>query len=114
MGSEIKNRKAAGARHLSQCHPRLFRHESSYFPNVEVRTGKPLEIASSLFPLVDYDGVFKLAFVFSQTARRLWLILFFVLVLPRSHGQSQPSAAPDSTPFEETIVPTFETQKLAR
>jgi penicillin-binding protein 2 len=55
--------------------------------------------------------------VFSQTARRLWLILFFVnggLVVPRLHGQPEPSAAPDSTPFEETIVPTFETQKLAR
>lgn len=55
--------------------------------------------------------------MFSQTARRLWLILFFVqggVVVPRLHGQPEPSAAPDSTPFEETIVPTFETQKLAR
>ena len=27
---------------------------------------------------------------------------------------SEPAAAPTATPFEETIVPTFETQKLAR
>ncbi|MEY2558806.1 MAG: Penicillin-binding Protein dimerization domain, partial [Verrucomicrobiota bacterium] len=31
------------------------------------------------------------------------------------HAQSEsPSPAPGATPFEETIVPTFETQKRAR
>lgn len=37
------------------------------------------------------------------------------LALAQTEAQSEsPSPAPETTPFEETIVPTFETQKLAR
>lgn len=44
----------------------------------------------------------------------VWFIVTGGLVAPCSHGQILSSPAPAVTPFEETIVPTFETQKLAR
>ena len=35
--------------------------------------------------------------------------------MPRAYAQPEsPTPAPATTPFEETIVPTFETQKMAR
>lgn len=78
---------------------------------------KYLATASLDFSLVDYAGALKFPFVLSQTARCFWLVWLIVtggLVVPGSHGQLGPSPAPAETPFEETIVPTFETQKLAR
>jgi len=70
-----------------------------------------------IFPLVDSSHVLKFALVLSQIARPFWLIpllVFGIGGVSSSCGDPEPSAAPASTPFEETIVPTFETQKLAR
>ncbi|HYJ06409.1 MAG TPA: penicillin-binding protein 2 [Chthoniobacterales bacterium] len=51
----------------------------------------------------------------SPRARLLFFLAHFGLAVPRLVAQSEtPSPAPATTPFEETIVPTFETQKLAR
>ena len=48
-------------------------------------------------------------------ARLLFFLAHLGLAVPRVVAQSEtPSPAPATTPFEETIVPTFETQKLAR
>ena len=42
------------------------------------------------------------------------LFLGLSLAAPLCFGQPEPSPSPEASPFEETIVPTFETQKLAR
>src|SRR5664279_1333263 len=119
MGIEFRNREAARKRHLSQCHPGLFRNEPPRLPNVAVRTGRSQRwaLTLSLFFLVDYGDTSKLAPVFLRDAWQLrWVVLCLNLGLGAVHsrGQAEPSAAPGSTPFVETIVPTFETQKLAR
>jgi penicillin-binding protein 2 len=50
-----------------------------------------------------------------ERAYLLRIALAAALAISSSRGQSEsPSPAPGATPFEETIVPTFETQKLAR
>lgn len=47
--------------------------------------------------------------------RFIYLLATGWLVVSQVEAQSEsPSPAPEATPFEETIVPTFETQKLAR
>jgi penicillin-binding protein 2 len=56
--------------------------------------------------------VFLLA---SPCARLFFFVAYLGLAVPHVSAQSEtPSPAPATTPFEETIVPTFETQKLAR
>jgi penicillin-binding protein 2 len=68
--------------------------------------------ARSTFLLVDYGVASTVA---SVNLRLLGFFLGLLGTLPRVLAQSEmptPSAA--GTPFEETIVPTFETQKLAR
>lgn len=51
----------------------------------------------------------------SSPFRIICLLAAGWLALPPSGAQTEsPSPAPGTTPFEETIVPTFETQKLAR
>ena len=51
----------------------------------------------------------------SPRARLFFFLASLGFAVPRVFAQSEtPSATPETTPFEETIVPTFETQKLAR
>jgi penicillin-binding protein 2 len=52
-----------------------------------------------------------------RNLRHLWIALFVCAVAATTHAQSlapTPAPSPSASPEEETIVPTFETQKLAR
>src|ERR1700720_2391702 len=56
-----------------------------------------------------------------ENLRRLWLLIFFLLggvfgagAQTLSSPTPPPAPSANSTPEEETIIPTFETQKLAR
>jgi len=52
-----------------------------------------------------------------QNLRNLWIPLWLFALSPIAHAQTlmpMPASSPSAPPEEETIVPTFETQKLAR
>src|SRR6478672_981637 len=50
-----------------------------------------------------------------QNLRSLWMPFWLLALSPIAHTQTlMPAASPSASPEDETIVPTFETQKLAR
>ena len=52
-----------------------------------------------------------------QNLRNLWIALWLFALSQIAHAQTlmpMPASSPSASPEEETIVPTFETQKLAR
>ena len=52
-----------------------------------------------------------------QNLRNLWIPFWLFALSPIAHAQTlmpMPASSPSAPPEEETIVPTFETQKLAR
>jgi penicillin-binding protein 2 len=71
-----------------------------------------------VFPLVDHAGATTVALVnlgCSSLFRIICLLAAgWLAVSPCGAQTESPAPAPGTTPFEETIVPTFETQKLAR
>src|SRR5437773_5153920 len=137
MGSEIKNRQAARERHLSQCHSSLFRHESSYFPNIEVRTGKLLEyeIALCLF-LLALTMASVLTMCFSETRiskheirnkfelpkpendqdekARFEFVLFEHLVFVSEFGLRVSSLGRERKEYSESPLPLFVRRRYAK
>ena len=52
-----------------------------------------------------------------QNVRNFWIAVLSFALSPIAHAQTlmpMPAPSPSASPEEETIVPTFETQKLAR
>src|SRR5205814_1408513 len=91
--------RRAAASASSQCH---------------VKTMRTAQRAVPTFLLVDSTVASTVGTVNLRSTKLLLLIALFA-PLARSQTQSEsPSPAPGATPFEETIMPTFETQKLAR
>jgi penicillin-binding protein 2 len=83
-----------------------------------MRPRRTSDLNADAFPLVDHGLATTVALVnlrctysfgFSCLLAAGWM------AVSPCHAQSEsPAPAPGTTPFEETIVPTFETQKLAR
>src|SRR5947199_7082109 len=78
------------------------------------KTMRTAQRAVPTFPLVDFFATSTVGPVNLHSADLLLFVSLFA-ALDRLQAQSEtptPSAA--ASPFEETIVPTFETQKMAR